>query len=331
MTRLIEKLRSLSTGASGGASSDASARGGVIPAPHSAHHAHHAPPAPQTLLWHAVQGTLLWEASSSQARLAHQHLLETFADYNDLRVSPTAQIIACIGERSPLVTERALRLKAWLGDLFRRSHGLDLERLRDISRKEARAFLISLDGMPLSAAAYVTGGPLGGHYVAVDKRLLSLIIEEGLVNADVPLPDAARQIEEAVTPDQLPELLTLLRRWSDHQGQAPKRESFDSFKAQPIAPLEIATEESARKRPARRRGDARSGVARIVTPKDLPEDDEEIEPSLSDIQTDGDEGGPTAQATRDESTKRARRAAPASAEQSGIEESEIIKKSKPKE
>jgi len=215
----------------------------------------HHPPAPQTLLWHSVHGTLIWEASSAQARLSHQHLLEHFADYNDLRVAPTAQIISCIGERSPLVTERSLRLKAWLGDLFRRTHAMDLEFLRNISRGDAKAFLLSLDGMPASGAAYVASGLLGDHSIPVDMRLLALFVEEQVFTTQTTLAQAAAAIESSFPPDQLPKVLRLLRWWSDHHGQAPKRESFDLFKPQPIAPLEVATEESARKRAPRRRSE----------------------------------------------------------------------------
>jgi endonuclease III len=196
------------------------------------------PPAPLTVVSTAVHATLLWEASSAQARLASQHLGQHFADYNDMRVAIPDQIIHALGERYPLAVERTLRLKSWLADLYRRTNGLDLEPLRDLSKAEARRQLLSLHGMPEFVAACTVMSSLGGHAVPVDARLLALLRNEKIVDADATVADAMTRLEELVEPDELAEVCGVLRTWSDHEGTPPRREEAPAFRPMSLSMLE---------------------------------------------------------------------------------------------
>ena len=198
------------------------------------------PPAPLTIISAAVHGTLLWEASFSQARLAYQHLTQHFADYNDMRVALPSQLIMSIGDRYPLAAERCVRLKTWLGDLYRRSNSLDLEHLRDVTRAEARHRLLSLQGLPDFAAAFAAMTSLGEHAFPVDTRLLRLLIDEKIVEASTTTAEAMTRLESLVSHDELPETYAILRAWSDRDGSPPKREETDAFRSLELAPAPLA-------------------------------------------------------------------------------------------
>lgn len=212
------------------------------PAPsHSAEH----PPAPVTVISAAIHGTLLWEASVGQARLAYQHLTQHFADYNDMRVALPTQLILAIGERYPLAAERCVRLKSWLLDLYRRSNTLDLEHLRDVARPEARERMLSLQGLPPFAAAYAAMTSLGDHAFPIDDRLLKLLVQEKIVEPLTTPTVAMAKLEAMIAPGELSEVYALLRVWSDQHGTPPKRDESDAFR-----PIDIALP------PAPRRADA---------------------------------------------------------------------------
>ena len=198
-------------------------------------HAAEQPPAPLTVISAAIHGTLLWEASVGQARLAYQHLTQHFADYNDMRVALPTQLIMAIGERYPLAAERCVRLKSWLSDLYRRSNSLDLENLRDVARPEARDRMRSLQGLPDFAAAFAAMTSLGDHAFPVDERLLKLLVQEKVVEAQTTPAEAMARIEALVAPDELPEVYALLRSWSDHHGTPPRRDGTDAFRPVDIA------------------------------------------------------------------------------------------------
>lgn len=239
-----------------------------------AQQAGHVPPVPQPLIHTAVYATLLWEASTNQAKSAISHLTEAFADFNDVRVAPVSQIVAALGERAPLVTERALRLKAWLNDLFSREQRLALESLRDIKHGQAHEYLLGLDGAPPFVASYVMQSGLGAHYVPVDERLLMLLAREAALPKDATVITAAKLLTDSLPPDSLTDALRVLRWWSDHEGHAPKRES-DAFKPQPIAPLEQHSENAPRRtariRPREIDGGPAFGAKNRSTPKNNPD------------------------------------------------------------
>jgi hypothetical protein len=209
-------------------------------------HGPSSPPAPQPLIDTAVYATLLWEASSNQAKSALTHLNNAFVDFNDIRVAPVSQIVAALGERAPLATERALRLKAWLNDLFSREQRMDIEPLRNIKHEQAQQYLLGLDGAPPFVALHTLHAGLGAHTVAVDERLLTLLTSRGAVAADLTPLAASEVLAGALPAESLTMAVRVLRWWSDHQGHTPKRES-DAFKPQPIAPLELNNENAPRR------------------------------------------------------------------------------------
>jgi len=180
----------------------------------------------------AVFGTLLWEASHTQAKAAHQKIAEYFADFNDVRVAPHFLVIQCIGERYPLVAERTARMHAWLYNLFRKHQSIDLEYLRDMPKADARRELRGLEGMPPFAADYVAATGLGTHTVPLDERLLQLLVAQKIVADEDGLDTAQRFIEKATPADELVAVCALLRTWSDKEGHPPKREPNNAF-AQP--------------------------------------------------------------------------------------------------
>jgi len=212
---------------------------------HASHHSRSSsshltlPPAPQLLLATAVHGTLLWEASSHQAKLALNRVTEYFADFNDLRVAPTLHILPILGERYPLAIERIYRLLSWMNHLHRIQQSIDLEHLRDVTRKDARHFLISLEGMPLYAVDYIAMHGLGVRTIPIDERLAALlvaekVIEEANLAAFTPtqLASLQDQLLEATPGESITSINAALRAWSDHDGVPPKREPNNAFAPQ---------------------------------------------------------------------------------------------------
>lgn len=176
---------------------------------------------------HLVYAMVLWEASSGQARAAFKRLRDTTVDLNELRVCVPEEIAGMLGERYPLAAERALRLRSVLHDVFVRQHRLTLALLRTMGKRDARAFLESLDGIPHFAAARVTLLALQGHAVPVDDRLRDLLAASGVVAPGVTAEQAAGWLERHVKGEDLAETCCLLQAWSDEEGHTPRRERAD--------------------------------------------------------------------------------------------------------
>lgn len=172
-----------------------------------------------------VYSFLLWDATSGQARAAMKRLRDNFVDFNELRVAFADEIAASFGERYPRGYERALRLRSSLHDIFKREHALTLNRLSELSKREARGYLESLDGTPAYVASRVFLLGLGGHAIPVDQRIADLLAEEAVLSDDVTDAEtAASWLERQVRAGEAAHAQTILQAWSDDEGAMPKRD-----------------------------------------------------------------------------------------------------------
>ncbi len=167
-----------------------------------------------------VYSLLLWETTSSNARSAFRKLTETFLDVNHLRVAMPDEIAAALGERYPKALERASRLRAVLFDVFKRENGLHMSRVSGASKRDARTYLDSLEGMPPFAAARVAGVSMGVHAFAVDDRLLRLLVAEKVVEPALSSAEAGRWLEHHVPVADSDGLVDILQHWSDTSASA---------------------------------------------------------------------------------------------------------------
>src|SRR5437764_614028 len=96
---------------------------------------------------------LMRYAPDPVALAAYKRLRERTVDLNELRVTPVAELIDLLGPAFPQNKVAAESVARVLGAIFNRCHHLDLGFLREMSRKDARTYLDTLDGMdPFSSA-----------------------------------------------------------------------------------------------------------------------------------------------------------------------------------
>ncbi|MBS0191869.1 MAG: hypothetical protein U0573_12785 [Phycisphaerales bacterium] len=172
-----------------------------------------------------VYSFLLWDASTGQARAALKRIRDTFVDYNEMRIAFADEIAAAFGERYPRGYERALRLRSSLHDIFRREHALSLHRLQEMSKREAAAYLDSIDGTPAYVAARVLLIGLKGHAIPVDQRIADLLASEAVLGDDVTdAESAAKWLERQIRAGDALPCAMALQAWSDDQGAAPRRD-----------------------------------------------------------------------------------------------------------
>jgi hypothetical protein len=102
---------------------------------------------------------LLWESTPKLAEEALGRLSRLVVDANELRVMLEREVIETIGDKYPFVEERAARLRATLNDVFRRQHRTSLDHLRNLSRKDQRAYLDGLADIPPFVAGRTAVSP----------------------------------------------------------------------------------------------------------------------------------------------------------------------------
>ena len=71
----------------------------------------------------------------------------------DLRVALVKEQVAMIGVRYPLAWDRCALMRRTLMDLYKREHKVSLERLRNVSKRDAKAYVEGLAGITPFVAA----------------------------------------------------------------------------------------------------------------------------------------------------------------------------------
>lgn len=198
------------------------------------------------LIRQLIFSMLMWEATRAQAMAAMRRIGEQLVDLNELRVCFAPEIATILGERYPRGLERAERLHAMLTEIYKREHGLNIDRLETLSKRDAKTYLETLEGMCEYTCARVILVGLGGHAMPCDERLRDHLAAEGALPEGLTPAEACGWLERQVRAGEALGAHHALQAWSDAQGTPAKREK------KPEAPATRRTKSSAEGKPARK-------------------------------------------------------------------------------
>jgi hypothetical protein len=173
------------------------------------------------LAWQLVFAFLAWEAGTQRAGAANKRLHAAVVDYNEMRVCLADELMHLIGDRYPRGQERVQRLRSSLNELYRREHSVTLQRLVDLPKRDARAYLDSLEGMPPYVSARMALLAFGGHAFPVDERIYLTLLEEAAAPEDLTVEDASAWLERQFRAGEVLEPYLLLEAWLNDRP-APK-------------------------------------------------------------------------------------------------------------
>jgi len=168
-------------------------------------------PVCQELVW----AYLVWEAGPKLARAAMAKLCESFVDLNELRVCLPSELAAFFGTSYPLAMERGDRLRATLNDIFSREHAVTLASLPAMNKRDARAYLDSLEGIPPYVAARTMLVGLGGHAFPLDERLMAVLLREEALGEAGDIVSASGWLERQVRSGEAARALFALEAHAD--------------------------------------------------------------------------------------------------------------------
>ena len=165
-----------------------------------------------------VYSFLIWECTTAKADLAMRRVLETVVDLNELRASRISSVSNALGKTYPLGDERAERMHSALNDLFRREHTLSLDKAIKKGKKDGRAYIESLDGIPPYVAARASLFTVEAHAVPLDTRLLACMVGAGVFDANEDLAHAQGILERYVNASESQEAHLLFQAWADEEA-----------------------------------------------------------------------------------------------------------------
>lgn len=158
---------------------------------------------------------LEWNATAPMALEAHDQLMHSMVDNNDVRVSLPQEIVDLIGADYPLAQERACRMHETLNELFNREHDIIITSLKGKNKKQIKTYLETLPGITPYVIAQMLLLSYGAHAVPIDDHILALLKDEQVVHEDCTLADAEAFCERHIKAADALQSHLAMRAWAD--------------------------------------------------------------------------------------------------------------------
>jgi endonuclease-3 len=144
-----------------------------------------------------VYGICHEDTTREQANQALSRFKDHFFDWNEVRVSPIAEVQETLAD-IPDPQGRAQRIRRFLRQLFHKTYGFSLEPLTKKPLKEALKALQAYDAFSSDyVAATVIQQALGGHAIPVDSSTRRALARLGVSDSELP---ALRSVLERAIP-----------------------------------------------------------------------------------------------------------------------------------
>jgi endonuclease III len=169
-----------------------------------------------------VRGAMTYDVSDNRAEDAVKAIGKEFVDLNELRVATDLEVHEMLGVRYPAIEERVAMITQCLNDIFEREHTMSLDRLKTISKRDARQFLRELPGMQPFVEAFVMLMAFDGAAFPIDQEMLAYLIEEEILDEGTTLPEAQKFVEHHVKSEELFDFYAVLRKAALSDGSRKK-------------------------------------------------------------------------------------------------------------
>lgn len=180
---------------------------------------------PQEALRALVRGAMSYDVPDTRAQEAMDAIEREFVDLNELRVATELEVQDLLGSRYPNIEQRVGMITAALNNIFEREHTLSLERLRTVSKRDARQFLRELPSMHPFVEAYVMLFAFDGHAFPVDEETAAYLRELRIVEEGTSLEETQKFVEHHLKADECYELYCGVRRTFLDEGARSRKKS----------------------------------------------------------------------------------------------------------
>ena len=170
-----------------------------------------------------VLGAMSYDVSDARAAEAIKAIEQEFVDLNELRVATELEVRDLLGSKYPEIENRVEMITQALNQIFEREHTLSLERLRTISRRDARQFLRELPNLHPFVEAYVMLMSFEGHAIPVDNTMLDWLRDRDIAGDSATLDDVQRFLEHQLKAEECFSFFTLARRASQQSGDGERK------------------------------------------------------------------------------------------------------------
>lgn len=168
-----------------------------------------------------VLACLSQNTTEAKARTALHRLRGSFVDMNELRVSRSAEIAEVLGKSYPEPRTTARQIAKLLHGVYEQLDTLSLESLREMGKREAKAWLEALEGSDAYVVSRLMLRGLGAHAVPVNEAMLAMLREEGVVDPEADAATVQGFLERQISAQHVLRDYQLLRKHTDSPAPKP--------------------------------------------------------------------------------------------------------------
>ena len=170
-----------------------------------------------------IYSFLLWNTTTTKANVAFRKITSEFSDLNEFRVTQAEDIADLLGVQYPHLEERVARLLAGLKDVYNREHEVNLKSLTTLNKREAKAYLDSLEGIPQYVVNRTFLLGLGGHAFPLDDRLLKFLTAENAIAEDETIDTGASWLERQIRSGDAAPAFIAIEKWAANKRASTSR------------------------------------------------------------------------------------------------------------
>ncbi|MCL6503547.1 MAG: hypothetical protein K6T86_12740 [Pirellulales bacterium] len=182
------------------------------------------PPPARPLLEQLLFACCLENASFEKAQQAYQSLVDSYFDWNEVRVSTIRELAESM-HMLPDPATAASHVKRLLQAVFESTYSFDLEAWRKLAVGEAQKKLREIHGVTPFAVAVATQAVLGGHAIGVDRAAWELFSLLGLAGEKERAAGTVPGLERAIPKNKGHEFFALLHECAAellHENPSPR-------------------------------------------------------------------------------------------------------------
>ncbi len=178
---------------------------------------------PQEPLKALVRGAMSFDMPDSRAEDAMRAIDREFVDLNELRVATDLEIQELLGAKYPEIERRVAMITQSLNNIFEREHTLSLDRLKAVSKRDARQFLRELPDIHPFVEGYVMLYGFDGHSFPMDNETLGFLRDQSILEESTTLDEGQRFVEHHLKAEECHDLFVCLRAGGmDGKGKRKK-------------------------------------------------------------------------------------------------------------
>jgi endonuclease III len=159
-----------------------------------------------------VRGAMSYDVPDSRTDDAMVVIGREFVDLNELRVATDLEVEDMLGQKFPGVAKRVMMITNCLNAIFEKEHTLSLDRLKTLSKRDARQFIKDLPDIHPFVEAYTMLFGFDGHAVPLDEQMMAFLREHEVIELTTTLEEAQKFLEHTVKSEEHYELFSALRR-----------------------------------------------------------------------------------------------------------------------